>query len=58
MVMAEWADDKIRVLESLKLKTIVITGISSACAGSSSSLSDATDGGIWSSDNLTIASVN
>jgi hypothetical protein len=29
MVMAEWADDKIRVLESLKLKTIVITGISS-----------------------------
>ena len=29
MVMAEWADDKIRVLESLKVKTIVITGISS-----------------------------
>ncbi len=34
MVMAEWADDKIRVLESLNLQTIVITGISSGCVNS------------------------
>ena len=34
MVMAEWADDKIRVLESLNLKTIVVTGISSGSTNS------------------------
>lgn len=34
MVMAEWADDKIRVLESRNLKTIVLTGISSGCLNS------------------------
>ena len=32
--MAEWADDKIRVLESRNLKTIVLTGISSGCLNS------------------------
>jgi len=36
----------------------IITGISAVCVGGTASLSDAVTGGVWSSDNTSIATIN